>query len=64
MGQDEFRRKRTLADTSFLTQGITFTVYNDNQGTEKIFPFDLIPRIIPADEWDLLERGLTSASAR
>ena len=48
-----------LADQSFLSQGITFTVYNDSQGTEKIFPFDLIPRIIPADEWDLLERGLT-----
>ena len=58
MGRDEFQRKRTLADTSFLTQGITFTVYSDNRGTEKIFPFDLIPRIIPADEWALLERGL------
>ena len=58
MGQDEFDRKRTLADTSFLTQGITFTVYNDNRGTEKIFPFDLIPRIIPADEWEYIERGL------
>ncbi len=58
MDQEEFLRKRTLADTSFLTQGITFTVYNDNQGTEKIFPFDLIPRIIPADEWAFIERGL------
>ncbi len=43
---------------SFLTQGITFTVYNDNRGTEKIFPFDLIPRIIPAEEWEFIERGL------
>ena len=59
MDQSEFERKRALADTSFLSQGITFTVYNDSRGTEKIFPFDLIPRIIPADEWDLLERGLT-----
>ena len=58
MSREEFCRKRTLADTSFLTQGITFTVYNDDQGTERIFPFDLIPRIIPADEWALLERGL------
>ena len=58
MGVDEFERKRSLADTSFLTQGITFTVYNDNRGTEKIFPFDLIPRIIPADEWGFIERGL------
>ena len=58
MSREEFCRKRTLADTSFLTQGITFTVYNDDQGTERIFPFDLIPRIIPADEWAMLERGL------
>lgn len=59
MDTSEFERKRALADTSFLNQGITFTVYNDSQGTEKIFPFDLIPRIIPADEWEYLERGLT-----
>ena len=58
MSREEFCRKRALADTSFLTQGITFTVYNDDQGTERIFPFDLIPRIIPADEWAHLERGL------
>ena len=38
MDQSEFERKRALADTSFLSQGITFTVYNDSQGTEKIFP--------------------------
>ena len=58
MGQDEYDRKRALADNSFLSQGITFTVYNDNKGTERIFPFDLIPRIIPATEWEHLERGL------
>ena len=55
----DFERKRNLAATSFLQQGVTFTVYNDDQGTERIFPFDLIPRIIPAREWDLIERGLT-----
>ncbi len=58
MSAAEFERKRALADSSFLTQGITFTVYNDAQGTERIFPFDLIPRIVPADEWATLERGL------
>ena len=58
MSAAEFARKRALADSSFLTQGITFTVYNDAQGTERIFPFDLIPRIVPADEWAYLERGL------
>jgi len=59
MGANDFERKRDLAAASFLSQGVTFTVYNDDQGTERIFPFDLIPRIIPAREWDLVERGLT-----
>ncbi|HXA09344.1 MAG TPA: circularly permuted type 2 ATP-grasp protein [Chthoniobacterales bacterium] len=58
MGAADFERKRALAAASFLRQGVTFTVYNDDQGTERIFPFDLIPRIIPAREWDLVERGL------
>ena len=58
MEQEEFERKRALAASTFLTQGITFTVYNDAQGTERIFPFDLVPRIIPAKEWELIERGL------
>ncbi|HEY0792331.1 MAG TPA: circularly permuted type 2 ATP-grasp protein [Chthoniobacterales bacterium] len=56
---DEIDRRRTVADNSFLAQGITFTVYSDQEGTERIFPFDLIPRIIPAAEWDVIERGLT-----
>ena len=47
------------ADKAFLTQGITFTVYGDEQGTERIFPFDLVPRLITAPEWQTLERGLT-----
>ncbi len=46
------------ADKAFLTQGITFTVYGDEQGTERIFPFDLLPRIIPAAEWRTLVAGL------
>lgn len=50
-------RQRT-ADQTFIDRGVTFTVYSDNAGTEKIFPFDLIPRIIPAHEWAHLERGL------
>jgi uncharacterized circularly permuted ATP-grasp superfamily protein len=58
MERSEFERKRTLAASTFLTQGVTFTVYDDDQGTERIFPFDLVPRIIPANEWDLVERGL------
>ncbi len=58
MGPADFERKRDLAAASFLTQGVTFTVYNDDQGTERIFPFDLIPRIIPEREWEKVERGL------
>ena len=58
MERDEFERKRELAASTFLSQGVTFTVYNDDQGTERIFPFDLVPRIIPAEEWELIERGL------
>src|SRR6202161_4886008 len=58
MGPEDFERKRSLAASTFLNQGITFTVYSDNQGTERIFPFDLIPRIIPKHEWEHVERGL------
>lgn len=50
--------KQKFVDASFLKSGITFTVYSDNQGTEKIFPFDLIPRIISEEEWTQLEKGL------
>jgi uncharacterized circularly permuted ATP-grasp superfamily protein len=58
MSSEEFQKKRDLADNAFLTQGVTFTVYNDLEGTERIFPFDLIPRIIPRAEWEHVERGL------
>jgi uncharacterized circularly permuted ATP-grasp superfamily protein len=58
LDSDEFARKRLLAERSYLNQGITFTVYSGDEGTERIFPFDLIPRVIPADEWSLIERGL------
>jgi uncharacterized circularly permuted ATP-grasp superfamily protein len=55
---DEFDNKRQSVDLAFLRQGVTFNVYGDSAGTEKIFPFDLLPRIIPAAEWEFLERGL------
>ena len=58
LGADAFARRVRMADLTFRNQGITFTVYNDQRGVEKIFPFDLMPRIIPADEWDIIERGL------
>jgi len=54
-----FEERRHLADLSFLLQGITFTVYSDGRGTERLFPFDLIPRILPNSEWRRIERGLS-----
>jgi uncharacterized circularly permuted ATP-grasp superfamily protein len=58
ISSEEFGHRRQSVDLAFLRQGITFNVYGDEQGAEKIFPFDLIPRIIPAHEWEYLERGL------
>jgi uncharacterized circularly permuted ATP-grasp superfamily protein len=55
----EFERRRTLSDLAFRNQGITFTVYGDAAGTERTFPFDPVPRVIPAREWSHLEAGLT-----
>jgi uncharacterized circularly permuted ATP-grasp superfamily protein len=55
----QLRQRQTEADKAFLTQGITFTVYGDEAGTERIFPYDLLPRIITAHEWSRIERGLT-----
>lgn len=59
LGFDAFSSRVRMADLMFRNQGITFAVYGDKGGVEKTMPFDLIPRIIPADEWDLIERGLT-----
>lgn len=55
----ELRRFKKEADVSFFNQGITFTVYGRTEGTERIFPHDLLPRIIPCAEWEVIERGLT-----
>ncbi len=59
MAPAQFEERRQLADLAFLMQGITFTVYSDGRGTERLFPFDLIPRILPRSEWDHIERGLS-----
>ena len=58
LDQAEHRRKQTAVDLAFMRSGVTFTVYNDDQGTERIFPFDLVPRVIPCTEWDRIEKGL------
>ena len=56
--QEELQRCKQSAELSFLTQGITFTVYGREEGTERIFPYDLLPRLVTAQEWDRIERGL------
>lgn len=55
---EELRRRQQVADQSLLQQGITFTVYGREEGTERIFPYDLLPRIIAGEEWSVIERGL------
>jgi uncharacterized circularly permuted ATP-grasp superfamily protein len=57
--REELQRRKHSADVSFLMQGITFTVYGREEGTERIFPYDLIPRLVTGEEWDVIERGLT-----
>ena len=54
----EIERRHQAAERSLLRMGITFSVYGAEEGTEKIFPFDIVPRLVPADEWNLLECGL------
>lgn len=54
----DLQQKDKLAADLFMNQGITFTVYSDNAGIERIFPFDIIPRIITGAEWDHIERGI------
>ncbi len=58
MGADELAHRSELAHLSLLNQGVTFSVYSDSAGVEKVFPMCPIPRIITANEWDTLERGL------
>jgi uncharacterized circularly permuted ATP-grasp superfamily protein len=55
---DDLNKKEELAKRLFMSQGITFTVYNSGEGIEKIFPFDIIPRIITAPEWAFVEKGI------
>src|ERR1700722_14167892 len=59
MALPQFEERRKLADLSFLLQGITFTVYSDGRGTERLFPFDLIPRVLTHPEWERIDKGLS-----
>jgi uncharacterized circularly permuted ATP-grasp superfamily protein len=55
---ERIAQKREEAERAFHRIGITFAVYGEDAGTERLIPFDIVPRIIPADEWRMLERGL------
>jgi uncharacterized circularly permuted ATP-grasp superfamily protein len=58
MGTAELQERQNLAELDILGMGITFTVYSDGRGTDRAWPFDIIPRIIEAVEWRRIEAGL------
>ncbi|TWT58693.1 hypothetical protein KOR42_20750 [Thalassoglobus neptunius] len=51
-------RRQEAIDQAMMRMGITFAVYGDDQGTEKIWPFDIVPRIVGSKEWRTVEQGL------
>lgn len=55
---EEIKRRQQAAQNALFKLGVTFNVYSDDQGTERIFPFDIEPRIVASQEWDRLEKGL------
>jgi uncharacterized circularly permuted ATP-grasp superfamily protein len=59
LGREELARREEMQRLSLVNQGITFTVYGEEDGIERIFPFDLVPRILDADEWSKIEAGIT-----
>ncbi len=63
MAGHDLKRRQLAADRSMLRLGITFNVYGDGEGTERIIPFDIVPRVLGAGEWDRLERGLNQRIA-
>src|SRR5579863_4149323 len=59
LSYNDLKRRQLAADRSMLRLGITFNVYGDGEGTERIIPFDIVPRILESKEWNVLERGLS-----
>ena len=55
---EDLARAQALAERSLLNQGVTFSVYDDQRGAEKIFPFCLVPRVVAAADWARVERGI------
>jgi uncharacterized circularly permuted ATP-grasp superfamily protein len=58
LSEGELQRRQRDAERTLMNLGITFTVYGHEAGTEKIWPFDVVPRVVEATEWDVIERGL------
>ena len=58
LGIEQLEQHRQTAEIALYKLGVTFNVYNDDRGVEKIFPFDIIPRLISSQEWQYLEKGL------
>ena len=58
LSKEEFMRRQISAERALMAMGITFNVYSENEGTERIMPVDIIPRIVSAKEWEKMERGL------
>ncbi|MGP6189960.1 MAG: circularly permuted type 2 ATP-grasp protein [Vulcanimicrobiaceae bacterium] len=58
VGREEILARVAATNSALLQRGVTFTVYADEAGTERVFPFDIIPRLITAAEWDAIERGI------
>ena len=56
--REDVERRERLQKLALMNQGITFTVYGEKDGLERIFPFDFVPRIIPAAEWKTIQDGL------
>ena len=61
---DEFRRRKAMTDLSMLQDGVGFTVYRQEEGIERVWPMDPVPRIIPADEWEHIEKRPGAAADR
>jgi len=57
--RDDLHRRQASAEAALMNMGITFTVYGEDTGTERIFPFDIIPRLVEADDWHRIQSGLT-----
>ena len=64
LAEGELVRRQKAADMALLNMGITFNVYGHEAGTEKIWPFDLIPRIMEYQEWKSIEEGLKQRITR